>query len=284
MVLEMKLDSEKFAFDVAAVREYALRMVAESRVRMTPPVLEKKLREGFGISRKPIKSIVRDLVDSGELAYTYEYGTTFLERSFAKAVRISKHFVLQPPGIRSARGSDDVIVRIRPGAAFGAGNHPTTRLAIKGLEFLLYDDAVSTAANSAAVLDIGTGSGVLLISAVLGGCKSGLGLDIDACARAEAAENVNINEVGDRIVISERSLDEISDPYSIILANLRFPTLKRLRNKIEDSTEAGGFLLLSGIRDHEQEDLINSYHDVGFERRWAANELGWSGVVLQKGG
>ncbi len=192
--------------------------------------------------------------------------------------------MLQPPGLKTFCGKDDVVVRIKPGAAFGGGNHPTTRLAIEGIDFLLFDIADSEVVNSGSVLDIGTGSGVLLIGAVLGGCKTGLGIDIDACARTEAAENVNINGLGDRVAISERSLDDISGQYSIILANLRYPTLKRMRYKIKEITESGGFLVLSGIRNHEREDLINCYREAQFQERWAADELGWSGVVLQNGG
>ena len=280
----MKLDAKKFADRVADVRDIALRTVAESRTRITPPVLEKILGDGFGLNRKQIKSVIRDLVTSGDLTYTYEYGSTFLERSFAKPVRISKHFVLQPPGFQAPSAPGDVIVRIQSGAAFGAGNHPTTRLAIEGIDFVLFDKTALAAGDARTVLDIGTGSGVLLISAVLGGCKTGLGVDIDACARAEAAENVNVNGLGNRIVISGRSFDDISGQYSIILANLRYPTLKRMRYKIREITEAGGFLVLSGIRDHEREDLINCYRESQFQERWAADELGWSGVVLQKSG
>ena len=280
----MKLDAKKFADRVADVRDYALRTVAESRTRITPPVLEKILGDRFGLNRKRIKSVIRDLVTSGDLTYTYEYGSTFLERSFAKPVRISKHFVLQPPGFQAPSAPGDVVVRIQSGAAFGAGNHPTTRLAIEGIDFVLFDNTALAAGDARTVLDIGTGSGVLLISAVLGGCKTGLGVDIDACARAEAAGNVNINGLGNRIVISGQSFDDISEQYSIILANLRYPTLKRLRYRIGEITEAGGFLVLSGIRDHEREDLINCYREAQFQERWAADELGWSGVVLQKSG
>ena len=280
----MKLDSINFAHDVAALRDTALRTVAESRTRITPPVLEKILGDSFGLNRKQIKSVIRDLVTSGDLTYTYEYGSTFLERSFAKPVRISKHFVLQPPGFQAPSAPGDVAVRIQPGAAFGAGNHPTTRLAIEGIDFVVFDAAAFAAGDARTVLDMGTGSGVLLISAVLGGCKTGLGVDIDACARAEASGNVNINGLENRIVISGQLFDDISGQYSIILANLRYPTLKRMRYKIREITEAGGFLVLSGIRDHEREDLISCYREAQFQERWAADELGWSGVVLQKSG
>ena len=157
------------------------------------------MTDTFGINKKQTKSVIRELVAGGELAYTYEYGCTFLERSFAKPVRISKHIVLQPPGHHHPANPKDVVVKIKPGASFGAGNHPTTRLAIQGIEFVLLGDQALDKTNNTSVLDIGTGSGVLLITAILCGMQTGLGIDIDACARVEAAENVRINGLDDRV-------------------------------------------------------------------------------------
>lgn len=186
----MQIDSKKFSYDLAAIRDFALHTVVDSPVRITPSALEKALIEIYGLNKEQIKSVIRDLIAAGELTYTYEYGSTFLERSFAKPVRISKHMVLQPPGHHHRSNPNDVIVKIKPGASFGAGNHPSTRLAIRGIEFvLLVGCAVDKRCNTS-VLDIGTGSGVLLITAVLCGMKTGVGIDVDACARVEAAKNV----------------------------------------------------------------------------------------------
>ncbi|MBT8368535.1 MAG: 50S ribosomal protein L11 methyltransferase, partial [Deltaproteobacteria bacterium] len=177
-------------------------MVTTSPAKITPLALEKRLFEKYELNKKQIKSVIRDLVAAGELSYTYEYGSTYLERSFAKAVRISKHVVLQPLGHHYRSHPNDVVVEIKPGASFGAGNHPTTRLAIKGIEFVLLGGQVVDKRHNTSVLDIGTGSGVLLITAILCGLETGLGIDIDACAQVEAAENVRINGLEDRVVVS----------------------------------------------------------------------------------
>jgi ribosomal protein L11 methyltransferase len=279
----MNLEKKTYGVD-DAVRRKILSMIVTSTTKITPLALEKKLFEEFSFPKKQVKSVIRGLVAEGELAYSYDFGSSFLVRSFAKPVRVSKHFVLQPPEIQPSSGPDDVVVRIKPGAAFGAGNHPSTRLAINGIEFVLCGGRALDGRQSGVVLDIGTGSGVLLISAVLGGFKSGLGIDIDACARAEAAENVKINGLEDRVAISAQSLDDIHQRYSIILANLRFPSLKRLRFQIKEKTEAGCFLVVSGIRDHERVDLMGCYREIQFQKLWSANELGWSGMVLRKSG
>ncbi len=273
---------KKLRYDFIAIRDYAFRTVDSSPVKIAPFTLENTLINKIGIDRKQSKSVIRDLVAGGALTYTYEYGCTFLERSFGKPVRVSKHIVLQPPGHHHHLDQNDVVVQIKPGASFGAGNHPTTRLAINGIEFVLLGDQVLTKTNHTSVLDIGTGSGVLLITAILCGMPTGLGVDIDACARVEAAENVRINALEDRAAISGQSMADIDQRFSVILANLRFPSLKKMRSQINERADTDCFLILSGMRDHELDDLLKVYRQIQFEKVWTGNELGWSGAVLRR--
>jgi len=79
------------------MRKHVLRRVADSLAKIAPSALGKLLFERYGLNKKQIKSVIRDLVDAGELTYTYEFGSTFLERSFGKPVRISRYVVLKPP-------------------------------------------------------------------------------------------------------------------------------------------------------------------------------------------
>ncbi|MGD8446573.1 MAG: 50S ribosomal protein L11 methyltransferase, partial [Desulfobacterales bacterium] len=191
----LKTDLQSIYTDVIAT-------IASSAAKITPSVLEKLLVDRYGLNKKKIKIIIRELVSSGELTYTYEFGCTFLERSLKKPVRISRHVVLIPPDHSYRPKPKDVVVQITPGASFGAGNHPTTRLAIKAIEFVLHGDPAIEKKQEGTVLDIGTGSGILILTAVLGGMDGGLGIDIDSCARVEAAVNVKNNGLEDRITIS----------------------------------------------------------------------------------
>ncbi len=278
----MNFDPKIFSVDADSVREYVFSIVTSSSAKITPLDLEKQLIEVFRLSKKQIKSVIRDLVADGELTYTYEYGSTYLERSFAKPVRIAKHIVLQPPGHHYCANPSDVVVSIKPGVSFGAGNHPTTRLAIKGIEFVLLGDQLFDKRHHTSVLDIGTGSGVLLITAMLCGMQSGLGVDTDACARVEAAENVRTNTLEDRVAISGQPLAGIRQRFSIILANLRFPSLKNMLSQINERADTNCFLIFSGIRDYELDDLLKVYEKMQFKKLWTGHELGWSGVVLQR--
>ena len=137
--------------------------------------------------------------------------------------------------------------------------------------------------NDERVLDIGTGSGVLLITAILCGLKTGLGNDIDACARVEAAANVRINGLEDRVVVSGQSLADIRHRFPLILANLRYPSLIKMLFQINERAETNSYLILSGIRDDELDDLLKVYEKIQFKKMWSGNELGWAGVVLRRG-
>ena len=98
-MLDVHLSNFKpIPIDLIAMRKHVLRMVAGSTVRVTPSALEKTLIETHGLTKKQVKAVIRDLVSDGELAYTYEFGSTFLEPSFNKPVRVSTHVVLKPPG------------------------------------------------------------------------------------------------------------------------------------------------------------------------------------------
>lgn len=285
MQLNIKIPGSEFLrkTDDQTIFTEVLTTIVSSTTKITPATLGKKISDRYGLNKPQIKAIIRRLVVSGELSYVYEFGHTFLEPSFAKPVRISKHVVLTPPDLLCRPRPKDLIVKIKPGVSFGNGSHPSTRLAIKAIEFVLLSDAaIKPQQKKATVLDIGTGSGVLILTAVIGGMDGGLGIDIDSCARMEATANVKINRLENRIKISGQSLAAIDQRFTLVLANLRYPSLKKLLIRLTDVTENAGVLILSGIKQSEATDLLEIYTKTNFKTLWTADELGWAGVVLQK--
>jgi ribosomal protein L11 methyltransferase len=278
----MKNEFKNTPIELAAVRGGVLRMVGESTSRVAPPELEKWLVEHHGLKKKEAKKVLKELVSEGELAYTYEFGTSFLELSFNRPVRVSTRVVLKPPGLHFEPQAEDVVITIRPGAAFGDGRHPTSRLAVRGIEYVLKETKPVWNKGATTVLDIGTGSGILVITAVQMGIHSGLGIDIDPSARAEATENVLLNRLGDRVEISDQSIETIDGKFNLITANLRYPTLKKMSTILQKITRSEGVVVCSGIRSHELTDLINIYKEIGFELAWQEQSLEWGGVAFSK--
>jgi ribosomal protein L11 methyltransferase len=268
------IDAQTLRADIAA-------MITSATVKPTPAGLHKMLTAKYGLEKKQIKTLLKELIFSGDIAYAYQYGRTVLEPSFHQPVRISSRVLLAPPAVRCSPQAGDVIVRMYTGAAFGCGRHPTTRLAVRGIEHVQTLRPSADGGGCAQVLDVGTGSGVLVITAMLMGMESGLGIDIDPCARAEAHENLKINGLEERVEIADLSLDAIGRQFGLVTANLRLPSLLQWRPKLVNLTAPGGLLVLSGIRGHECEALLGEYA-ADCRCRWQAEELNWAAVVLQR--
>jgi ribosomal protein L11 methyltransferase len=284
----MQSSSEKTARDDAGrmaenqIFSDIIAAITVSPAKLTPSVIAQILSEKYGLAKKQIKAIIRNLVSDGELAYTYQFGSTYLELSFNRPRRVSQFVVLHPPGHSFHPGPDEVAVQIQPGAAFGDGRHPTTRLALQGIEMVLRRRCTGSNFSRSRVLDVGCGSGVLVIAAVALGAATGLGIDFDECALAEARQNVRLNALENRIEISGHPLETIRDRFRMVAANLRYPSLKQLRSQLSSLTASGGVLVISGIRSIELNDLLQFYAEKHWVCRWRGTDAGWCAAVLQQ--
>jgi len=274
--------SKSKKLDTELIEKEIMEIVAASPSRLTPPYLEKTISEKYGLDKTRAKAMLKDLVAQGQLEYTYEFGSTYLVCSFNKPVRIATHVVIMPAGQSFQPAPHDVVIQIKSGAAFGGGRHPTTRLSVKAVEYVLKNMCPDCLNQRGSVLDIGTGSGILAIAAVGLGIKKGLGLDIDPCAIAEARENIALNHLENRIVISDRKIDSIDQAFSMVIANLRYPSLKNFYPQISMLTDSGGWVVLSGFRPHERADLMELYTARYFKSIWTADENDWAVTVLKK--
>jgi len=280
--IKRKKNIDAALMDIERIQNAILEHVAASPARLTPQHLEKTIIETFSLDKTRARAVLKDLVARGQLEYTYEFGSTYLVRSFNKPVRISAHVVIMPAGQSYQPAPDEVVIQIKPGAAFGGGRHPTTRLSVKAIEYVLKIASPDRLNQRCSVLDIGTGSGILAIAAVCLGIKKGLGIDIDPCAVTEAAENIVLNKLENRIVISDREIDAIDQAFSMVIANLRYPSLKNFYPQISKLTDTNGWVVLSGFRPHEQDDLMDLYTAKNFKCIWTADELDWAATALKK--
>jgi ribosomal protein L11 methyltransferase len=278
----MRVSSKSTAADENLIRQDICETIDASLIKITPSALEKNFFQKYGFSRKQIKYLIRDLIVKGELTYSYQYGCTFLERSFNRPVRISQYVVIKPPGRQYDAYSDDVIIQIRPGASFGIGDHPTTRLAVRGIEYAIRRGGYCSEHNKKICLDVGTGSGILVIAAVKFGIKNGIGIDVDPCARAEARGNVRINDLQKQIQISGQSADTLDHRFWMITANLRTPSLYRLCSLFSRLIKPQGLIIISGVKATELAGLLQFYADAKLECFWREAEQGWAGVAFKK--
>jgi ribosomal protein L11 methyltransferase len=143
---------------------------------------------------------------------------------------------------------DALLVEIDPGAAFGGGAHPTTRLLLEELAARLH--------GGEAVLDVGCGSGVLALAAARLGAASAMGVDVDPAAVVATRANAERNGLADRVVAHSTPLQAVDGTFDVIVANIGLEVLVTLANEMEKRLTAGGWLALSGISPGQVSHLV----------------------------
>ncbi len=250
--------------------------------KITPLALKNHLASESRFLEEEIKSAIKLLIAGGSLMYTNHFGTTYIEKSIKTPVRLSEHVILKPPEIDFESHENEVIINLLPGAAFGMGDHPSTRLAVSGLEYIIGENNSEFIQDKSCMLDIGTGSGILAITALKLGIQKAVGIDIDPCAVHEAKQNAGINDLNHRFFVSEDSIEGIFEKFDLITANLRYPTLIRLFKEILSRSKDGGIIIMSGIKTEEIPNIRETYNEKHFNYLWSGKEKGWASLAFQK--
>jgi ribosomal protein L11 methyltransferase len=230
-----------------------------------------------------IRYALKSLLDKGLITYSHKNAASQLELNYKHAVIISQRLMIWPFEKKMEKSFDGAILHLQSGAAFGDGNHPTTRLSLKALDFALQSIRDQTDLSEMTALDIGTGSGVLAIAAVLLGIGGAWGLDTDPVACHEALHNVMRNGLEGNVHISNQPLESFSyQTFGLILANLRPPTLKKLFPLMRRVTEPRGIWVLSGFRPEENNALFSNLNesDCPF---WKGEEHNWAAAAISVG-
>ena len=198
-------------------------------------------------------------------------------KPFFKCTPVGNRLLIKPQW-EKWEGEGRTILEIDPGAAFGTGTHATTRMCLEVL-----DEKVQAGQT---VLDIGSGSGILSIAAVLLGAKSAVGVDIDATAVRVAAENAAMNRVQDRVQYLQGDLtDKVSGRFDIVCANIVADAIISLQQDVAGFLKPGGIFLCSGIIDVRSDDVLAAFQKNNFEILETHTYENWYAFVAQpKGG
>ncbi len=265
--------------------EYIIyKTVVEATRKLTPGEVEKGVARAAAVDRKTVKMAIKDLVSLGKLTYTYLYGASFLEKSFDRPVKLSKRIVIKPPNKVYQPKPGEVVVNIAAGAAFGNGAHPTTCLAMRALDSVFGDNCYIGRKAPLQGLDLGTGSGILAIALAKLGVKKVVAIDIDPCAVSEATHNISLNGLAEQITVTNSPLEELTTYFSLIVANLAYPTLRRLSPLLAEKMEQDGVLILSGFKEPASKDLGKTYTQQGLRLIQEETDREWVCFVLRKPG
>ncbi|HEY7828735.1 MAG TPA: 50S ribosomal protein L11 methyltransferase, partial [Candidatus Limnocylindrales bacterium] len=209
-----------------------------------------------------------------ELSVVHEADWAHAWKAHFPVLRLGQRLVIKPTWRRHRRRAGDVVLALDPGMAFGTGLHPTTRLCLTGIERWADAGRVS----GASVLDVGCGSGILLIAAGLFGGSPLVGVDTDPIAVEASAANARRNRVA--IEVRQGSLPTRSDPFDLVVANLIASLLLDLAGELAAELRPGGRLLASGIFIDREAAVLEGLERAGLrfiersaEGEWVALEL-----------
>jgi ribosomal protein L11 methyltransferase len=187
-----------------------------------------------------------------------------------RPIRIG-HLTIVPAHTKAEAGALQLI----DAAAFGTGLHPTTALCLEVLE-----EEVRIAPPDA-VLDVGTGSGVLALAALMMGVPRALAIDIDDEALSIAAANARLNALGDRLELTPGGPDAVSGTWPMVLANVLAGPLIEMAPALVRRVGHHGLLVLSGIPLSVEREADEAYRRLGMRQVRVKSRAGWVALVLR---
>lgn len=178
-------------------------------------------------------------------------------KQYYRPMEVGRRLLILPEWEPVPEDASRVPLRLDPGLIFGTGSHPTTRMCLEAVEDL--------APGAEKVLDLGCGSGILAIAALLLGAKSALGCDIDEAAPRIAGENAALNGVEDRLTVlaGDATADEglraaIGGEYDVVFLNIVADVILRLLPDIPRWLRRGGALVVSGVIEGREGEVADA--------------------------
>ncbi len=197
-------------------------------------------------------------------------------KQYYHPVKISERFTIVPTWEDyTPVSTDELIIELDPGMAFGTGTHPTTVMCLQGLEKVVHEGDT--------VIDIGTGSGVLSIGAALLGAKSVHALDLDEVAVRSAQENIVLNKVDHKVsVFHGNLLDTVKEPADVVVANILAEIIMSFTDDAFSIVKPGGLYVTSGIIGAKRDDVKAALEASGFVIEEVLLMEDWVAIIARR--
>jgi ribosomal protein L11 methyltransferase len=197
-------------------------------------------------------------------------------KKYYKPVKISEKFTIIPTWEEyTPVASDEVIMELDPGMAFGTGTHPTTVLSVQAIERYITKGDI--------VIDVGSGSGVLSIAAVLLGAEHVHAFDLDDVAVNSTKVNAELNQAADRITASANNLLEgVKVEADVIVSNILAEIILKFTDDAYKLIKPGGLFITSGIISQKKGDVKEALIKTGFDIVEVNEMEDWVAIIAKK--
>ena len=223
---------------------------ADNRIEKRCGILEKKL-DDFKIKLGLIYRISYKELDEEDWAHSW--------KAYFRPQKIGRNLVVKPTWRDYQPDGGEMVIELDPGMAFGTGTHPTTTLCVAMIEAHLKKED--------SFLDVGTGSGILLIAAAKLGAAKVCGIDNDQTAVNVAAGNLMLNgfKAPDIGLVCGDLVEGIRRQYDVIAANILSHVILLLLKDIRRVLKPGGIFICSGIVDKNEKQVAEAMGHVGLD-------------------
>lgn len=197
-------------------------------------------------------------------------------KDYFKSIPVGKKLMIHPVWDDDFDPGDRAVLDIEPGLAFGSGGHDTTRLCLEMMEDYVTRDTE--------FLDVGCGSGILSVSALLLGAKKAVAVDIDPLAVKKARENAELNGFDEtRYTALEGDLaDKVTGKYNVVAANIVADVIILFCSQVKEFMSDDAVFITSGIIDTREPDVLEAFKKYGFSIVERRERGGWLCFALKK--
>jgi ribosomal protein L11 methyltransferase len=197
-------------------------------------------------------------------------------KKYYHPVKISDKFTIVPTWEDyTPVHSDELIIELDPGMAFGTGTHPTTVMCIQALERIVKEHDT--------VIDVGTGSGVLSIAAAQLAADNVRAYDLDEVAVRSARLNVKLNKVQQTVTVDANNLlNGVTGQADVIVANILAEIILRFTEDAFELVKPGGFFITSGIIQPKKQEVRDALETAGFIIEEIMVMEDWVAIIAKK--
>ena len=199
-------------------------------------------------------------------------------KQYYKPIKIGNRIVVVPEWEPYEKADGEITVALNPGMAFGTGTHETTSMCIEALQDIVFEGDE--------VLDIGCGSGILSVTALLCGANRADATDIDRNAVNVAYENAELNGVKDRLHATEDNILSAESPirtagkkYNVVIANIVADVIIEICGFVKTLIKPYGCFVASGIISERLDDVVKAMNDNGLCVAAIHEKRGWNCII-----